>query len=144
MYHVESKRFNAELKRLPKMMKWIQTRLARCGFESAETKKIELAVEEALVNIVHYAYGDARGEIEIDFEGDQGNLTLVIRDWGIPFNPLEHKSEIHSSASLEERKIGGLGIGLIFNLMDDVHYQRKGSCNYLTLVRRLQSDRSIV
>lgn len=95
--------------------------------------KINLVLEELFTNIVSYGYeDDSEHEIQFNITHDNGHLTIQIEDDGIPFNPAE-ASDPDLECTLEERKIGGLGIHLIKNLMDDVVYQRCGDKNVLIL-----------
>lgn len=104
------------------------------GMEPAALSAVELALEEALVNIASYAYPQAAGEAEVSctFEGDR--LVLEIMDWGVAFDP-SAAANPEGSGSLEERQIGGLGIHLMKRAMDEVRYRRDHGCNHLTLVK---------
>lgn len=86
--------------------------------------KIHLSVEEAVENVVDYAYEGGMGWLEAGTELDTSGLTLtiLIKDAGVPFNPLE-KEDPDITASAEERKIGGLGIFLCKQMMDEVSYR---------------------
>jgi anti-sigma regulatory factor (Ser/Thr protein kinase) len=93
--------------------------------------------DELLGNIINYAYTDEQEhtiEVRVEFFGDR--LTVTIEDDGIPFNPLE-KDTPDTELPLEERKIGGLGIHLVRNMMDKVSYQRRITKNRLTLVKNI-------
>lgn len=100
--------------------------------------KIRLSVEEAVENVVDYAYEDGIGWLEAGTEYDPEGLllTIVLRDAGIPFNPLD-KDDPDISASAEERKIGGLGIFLCKQMMDSIAYKYENGCNVLTMSKKL-------
>lgn len=100
--------------------------------------KIRLSIEEAVENVVRYAYEDGIGWLEVGAEYDPEGLILVItlKDAGVPFNPLE-KADPDVTASAEERKIGGLGIFLCKKLMDDISYKYEDGCNILTMKKKL-------
>lgn len=100
--------------------------------------KIRLAVEEAVVNVVDYAYQDGEGwlEAETAINAEGSVLSLIIRDAGVPFNPLE-KADPDLSLSAEERGIGGLGIFLCKQLMDNVSYVYQDGCNVLTMTKHI-------
>ncbi len=100
--------------------------------------KIRLAVEEAVTNVVDYAYQDGQGwlEAETAVSADGSTLSLVIRDAGVPFNPLE-KADPNLTLSAEERAIGGLGIFLCKQLMDKVSYAYQNGCNVLTMTKHM-------
>lgn len=94
---------------------------------------INLAVEEAVSNIIYYAFNDkVRHEIGISFSLENNRLTISIIDDGLPFNPLE-KDHPDITLTAEDRPVGGLGIYLILNIMDEVTYERLDNRNILTL-----------
>lgn len=97
---------------------------------------INLALEEALSNVIFYAYEKgSENEISIDFGLKGGELTIVISDAGNPYDPTQ-KEDPDINLSADERPIGGLGIFLIKQIMNEVSYQRVGDRNQLTLVKR--------
>lgn len=98
---------------------------------------INLVLEEALSNVIFYAFDKQGGEeIEIVFLFDEKQLKIVISDGGKAFDPtLEVDPDI--SLGVEERPVGGLGIYLIRKLMDEVSYSRVEEKNVLSLVKRL-------
>ena len=98
--------------------------------------KLRLAVEEAVENIVNYAYADGAGYLEAETHVKDGVLSIVLRDAGVPFNPLE-KEDPDITLSAEDRPIGGLGIFLCKRLMDSVEYEFSNGCNKLTIRKRI-------
>ena len=96
--------------------------------------KIRLSIEEAVENVVRYAYEGGMGWIEVGTELDPAGvmLTIVLRDAGVPFNPLD-KADPDITLSAEERQIGGLGIFLCKQLMDHIEYKYEDGCNVLTM-----------
>ena len=100
--------------------------------------KIRLSIEEAVENVVRYAYDGGRGWIEVGTELDAEGvmLTILLRDAGVPFNPLEIPDP-DITLSAEERKIGGLGIFLCKKLMDHIEYKYEDGCNVLTMYKRV-------
>ena len=100
--------------------------------------QIDLAVEEIFVNIAHYS-GSEEAEIVLDYHigGDgSGVLTVIFKDGGKPFNPLE-RADPDLTLSAEERSIGGLGIHLIRRYMDSINYERIDNKNILTLRKKI-------
>ena len=93
--------------------------------------KIRLSVEEAVENVVRYAYQGGIGWLEAGTE-----LTIVLRDAGTPFNPLE-REDPDVTAAAEDRDIGGLGIFLCKQMMDSIEYRYEEGCNILTMKKRL-------
>ena len=95
-------------------------------------------MEELGINILtHGGKGkERRPEIEIVLTSEDHALTIEVLDDGHPFDPLQDSPNPDLTATIEGRPIGGLGIHLVRNLMDDLHYQRDAGKNRLTLVAR--------
>jgi serine/threonine-protein kinase RsbW len=93
------------------------------GFSDKEVYSIQLAADEAASNIIEHAYvGVTDGELEIACGMENGLLTIVLRDYGRPFDPGSVRPP-DLKASLSERQVGGLGIYLMRKLMDEVRYE---------------------
>jgi len=102
--------------------------------------KLKLIFDELLNNVISYAYrDDAEHDIETRVELTGKRLTVTISDDGVPFNPLSLATP-DTNLSLEEREIGGLGIHLVRNLVDDVSYQRRIDKNVMTMTMHLEKD----
>lgn len=98
---------------------------------------IHLAVEEAVSNIILYAFPNTDNhKITISVTLENKKLTIIIIDDGIPFNPLK-KEQPDITLPADERNVGGLGIFLILNIMDEVTYDRKNNQNILTLYKKI-------
>jgi serine/threonine-protein kinase RsbW len=107
------------------------------GFEQEKISKMELATEEALVNIFRYAYPKVPGDVEMicKLEGDR--CTIEIIDSGIPFD-VTAMPDPKVADGIHEREPGGLGIFLMQKVMDEVRYRRENDRNILTLI--IQKD----
>jgi serine/threonine-protein kinase RsbW len=101
------------------------------------TMKINLVIEEAVSNIIFYAFKDkGKHKIRISVSLDANNLEIVLKDEGVPFNPLlQQKPDIDLPA--EERPVGGLGIFLMAQVMDDMHYTSDKNQNVLMLKKSI-------
>lgn len=112
------------------------------GLDIPLTFNLQLALDEALTNVVNYAYGDQKDmPIEVNADvvenGKQRQIVIDIIDHGVPFNPIEEAPEVDTSLSAEERQIGGLGIFLIRQTMDDLRYSRRNDTNVFTLIKNI-------
>jgi serine/threonine-protein kinase RsbW len=126
---------SAELRNLELMTRFVRNGAEEYGFGSKDMNRIQLAAEEVLVNIISYAYPDKNGDLQITYDIEEGKgLVMRVIDWGIPFDPLL-VPEPDIEAPIEDRKIGGLGIFIIRNIMDEVSYNREGDRNILTLIK---------
>lgn len=101
--------------------------------------KIILAVDEAVTNIIEYAYGaTSRGKIEIETEVNDERFTIFIRDYGKPFNPIDIPDfDVQEHVKMGKKK--GLGIFLMRRVMDEVRYNYKnGIKNELILIKYIK------
>lgn len=136
-----NKIFAAHLDNLYEMLLFIRSQAESIGFDEIEISKIELACEEALVNIISYGYPTMTGEIQVHCAPHKKKgLKIVITDNGIPFNPLSNAKKFDENTSLEARSIGGYGVFFIMKIMDEVEYKRVDNNNILTMVKNQQSD----
>ncbi len=132
------KTFQASIDQLHAMLQWIREQLSPMNFDSKTLHKIELSSEEALVNIVVHAYQDRPETIEIEVKTDpHSHAEIIIKDKGPPFDPLQQES-VDTTSPLEKRSLGGLGIHLMRQYMDDIHYRREANVNVLTLIKKRQ------
>ena len=127
---------SAKLENLGAMLDLIRNGAEQQGFSKKDVNKILVAAEEALVNVISHAYPDGAGNVEIKCEaGGAEGLVIEIMDWGIPFDPLSLPTP-DTNAPAEKRNIGGLGVHIMRNIMDEVSYKREENRNVLTLVKR--------
>ncbi|MCR5851232.1 MAG: ATP-binding protein [Bacteroidaceae bacterium] len=104
--------------------------------EKSLARQIRLAVEEAVVNVIEYAYpAGVEGNVEVRMQTDGRRLRVVIVDSGVPFDPTQ-KEGIDTSLTAEERQVGGLGIHLLREIMDSVNYEYINGRNTLTLIKK--------
>ncbi len=127
----------ARLENLEMVYKFINQELAHVKYHPSKKLELELALEEAYVNIVRYAYRDD-GKIQIKSQLKENPLQITIQfmDQGIPYNPLENKDP-ELSLKTDDKKIGGWGIYLIKKFMDQAEYAYEKGCNILTLQKTL-------
>ncbi len=104
---------------------------------STTTMQINLALEEAVVNVMNYAYPTGlEGDVTVEAKANTEQLTFTITDSGQPFDPTV-RGEVDITLPAEERAIGGLGIHLIRRYMDSINYERHEGHNILTLRKKL-------
>ncbi len=131
---------NNDIEETAKLFPFIEEVGTALHIDEATLSSVNLAIEEALVNSVLYAYPKGtKGEVELtaEWEEEPKELVFTLKDQGIPFNPLEAK-EADTTLGLEERPIGGLGIFLVRTLMSEVAYQRTSDgYNLLTMTKVL-------
>ena len=129
-----------DIETIPQLNEFIDTVAEEIGLDMSLTMSLNLAIEEAVVNVMEYAYLEGeQGNVDIEVSADDRWLTFIISDNGIPFDPTTQK-DADTTLSAEERPIGGLGIFLVRQLMDSINYQRKDGKNILTLSKKMESQ----
>jgi anti-sigma regulatory factor (Ser/Thr protein kinase) len=123
----ESKKFIATLDSLTPIREFLINIGESVGLDKKKSYKLCLAVDEIATNIINYGYtkaGIENGEIEIITFTDKKRLNVILEDKAIPFNPLIFMtpSQEDLSVPLEERPIGGLGIMLARDSVDEFNY----------------------
>lgn len=128
----------AVVEKLPEVKTLIERGLRGTGCSNGTLKQIHVAAEEVFVNIALYAYAPGTGTAVIRMELTEAPLTAVITftDRGIPYNPLENEDP-EITLSVNQRKIGGLGIFLTKATMDSVEYARRDGQNILTIRKEI-------
>ena len=120
-----------------KFSAFMKSVLEKLNIEKSLASQLRLAVEEAVVNVIDYAYPSGiEGDIEIHIMSDGGTLKTIIIDSGVAFDPTA-KEKADTSLSAEDRQIGGLGILLVRELMDAINYERENGKNILTLIKTI-------
>ena len=134
---------------VPQLAEFIDGVCEALHFDASQTMEMNLAVEEAVVNVMNYAYPSGTvGDVQIDAEANEERLKFTITDYGTPFDPTNF-AQADTTLSAEDRPIGGLGIFMIRQYMDSINYERvKGQAgdtsaakrgkNVLTLRKRLK------
>lgn len=129
-----------DVQEVPVMTDFVEKTAEQANLDPSVTMSLTLAIEEAVANIMKYAYPEGEvGPIEINATINDGSLSFTIKDSGTPFDPTQvKKADITLSA--EEREIGGLGIHLIRNIMDTVEYHHTTNQNILTLTKNIDNN----
>jgi anti-anti-sigma factor len=126
-----------DMEQLSLLHKFMEESLPDIRPDSALFMNLKLAMEEAVVNIILYAYpGEKDKEITVCLKRAANRLTVVITDCGLAFDPTA-KKEPDLSLPLDERPVGGLGTFLLKRLMTNVSYLRAGNKNILTMIKEL-------
>jgi sigma-B regulation protein RsbU (phosphoserine phosphatase) len=125
---------DATLEHLDEVIAFTQRSIAQTPLSRKSKNLISIAVEEIFVNVAMYAYAPARGPIEMFISPDEG-VTIMFRDGGMPYNPLERENP-NIDMPAEERKIGGLGIFIVKDIMNEVVYRYENGNNVLTIHKK--------
>jgi len=129
-----------DIETIPDLNTFIDTTAEEIGLDMSLTMSLNLAIEEAVVNVMEYAYPKGeKGNVNIEILVQNEWLTFIISDSGIAFDPTT-KENADTSLPAEDRPIGGLGIFLVRQLMDQISYKRIDNKNVLTLRKKLESN----
>ena len=125
---------------VPVLAEFVDGLCEELGIDVLTAMQLNLAMEEAVVNVMDYAYpAETEGEVVVDAMAENGLLQFTITDHGTPFDPTS-KAEVDTTLPAEERSIGGLGIHLIRKIMDEISYERAGDNNVLTLKKKINNN----
>ena len=126
----------AELERVAVFVKEVSQLLS---LDSETTMNLNLALEEVVSNVILYAYPQKMGEnIIIKASSDDNILVFTITDKGDEFDPTKVE-DADITLAAEDREIGGLGIFIVKNIMNEVTYHRLDGKNILTLKKNIHN-----
>ena len=126
-----------DIDEVPQLATFVDQVCEALGFDMSTTMSLNLALEEAVVNVMSYAYpSETMGSVNIEAIANERLLKFIISDWGTPFDPTAEK-EVDTTLSAEDRPIGGLGIHLVRQIMDSINYERTDGMNVLTLCKKI-------
>ena len=127
----------ADLKEIERVNTGFQAFATEQNVAAAAIQKVCVVFDELLNNIISYGFDDdANHEITVEVLVHRDRLLIEVSDDGIPFNPFDRVGP-DITLSLEEREIGGLGVFLVTEMMDDCHYQRHSNKNSVTMTLKL-------
>jgi len=123
----------ASLESLDEIRRYVTTMAQDAGLSKSATYRLHLAVDEIATNIVTYGYERAglSGDITVSGTVTEQAVTITVRDAAAAFDPRSHElpDEDDLAVPLDEREIGGLGIFLAVNGVDQFSYERDGDHN---------------
>jgi serine/threonine-protein kinase RsbW len=120
---------------LPQVLDFVEESAEDAGVDPDFRFDLQLAAEEACTNVIEHAYGGQGGEIEVCFETNESDVIITIRDHGQSFDPAQVPGP-DLKLPLDQRVIGGLGLHLMQQLMDDVQFTFAEDRNTLVMVKR--------
>ena len=123
-----------DIEQIPTLAEWVDS----LELPQDMNMTINLAIEEAVSNVMLYAYPENEsGQVLVEADKSPDMVVFTITDSGKPFDPTA-QAQPDISLSVEERPIGGLGIHLVRQIMDEIKYERKDNNNILTLIKKIQ------
>jgi anti-sigma regulatory factor (Ser/Thr protein kinase) len=125
----------ADMSGLKEILDGIAILLEEQGFPLELISDVQLATDEAVVNAIIHGYAGKEGEVRVIAEADDREVVVIVEDRAPAFDPVTFVSR-DVSLDGDDRPIGGLGLILIRNVMDEVGYRRQDGKNILTMAKR--------
>lgn len=127
--------FPGEYESLEKIAAVVREAALNIGLDECVIYKIETSVDEACSNIIEHAYGGENiGNIELTCESQLDRLTIVLKDYGRPFNP-DKVPKPDLSKPLSKRQDHGLGLFIMSKWMDKISFEAQDGVNTITMVK---------
>ena len=128
-----------DIKEVTKLIAFVEDVCETVQMDETTTMQMKIAIEEAVVNVINYAYPvGMRGDVTIEAASNDVRLKFTIIDSGKPFDPTVHAA-VDTKLSAKDRRIGGLGIHIVRQMMDSMNYERVGKLNVLTLRKKINN-----
>lgn len=108
---------------------------AESGWPADLLFHVQLVLDELATNVINHGYGASGHHFQIMIESKPQSVRIEVVDEARPFDPLKDAPQPTTDTSLEERKVGGLGVHIAKQLMDELEYRRENGKNRLTLVK---------
>ena len=126
-----------DIRQIPQLADFVETIAQEINLDQAMAMTLNLALEEAVTNVIMYAYPKgSQGLVDLEAIVRKDSLKFILSDSGSPFDPTA-APEADISLDVEERPIGGLGIYMVMNIMDKVEYRRENNRNILTMTKKI-------
>ncbi len=131
----------ATIKNIGMVTEFVDRQLEQAGCPAKAQSQIDVAIDELFGNIARYAYPDREGTatIRVETVDDPLEVRITLIDRGIPYDPLSQESP-DTTLSAEDREVGGLGIFLVKNIMDDLSYMYRENCNIVQITKKLEPE----
>lgn len=122
---------------LREILAFVDGACARLGVSGSDAFDVRLAVEEVCTNVIEHGYDGADpGPLGLSLRGDAESVVITVADRGVPFDP-DNAQQPDLESGWEERPLGGVGLHLVRQVMDEVRYETSADgMNSTTLVKR--------
>lgn len=131
----------ADISDIEKMAAFLDEELEKINCPIKVRHQLDIALDEIASNIINYGYKDKKGPLTVSFEYRKARNAVYLKfiDEGVPYNPINN-TDPDLSVSLDERKVGGVGIYIVKKTMDDMRYKYEGGKNILTLTKYIKGE----
>lgn len=133
----------AKTENLDQVLAFVVGKLEELNCPIKAQMQIEIAVEELFVNIANYAYNPEVGPatVRVDVLDEPLSVVITFIDNGVPYDPLA-KEDPDVEQTARNRQIGGLGIYMVKQSMDDINYEYKDGKNILSIKKKINEDQA--
>ena len=131
-------RLTNDLDEVSLLAEFVEELCADLDLSAETTMNINLALEEAIANVIMYAYPSGeKHDMLLRVTSTQSQLVFLLTDNGVSFDPTKIE-DVNIMLPIEERPVGGLGIFLIRSIMNEVSYQRLDGENHLIMKKNIE------
>ena len=131
------KKFKKDLNSLDGIFKFINEFSAKTGVDESVVFTINLVIEELFTNMVKYTYENS-DEILLQLKKNAEDLIIHLTDFDVDPFDITKTAEVDTKQSLEERRVGGLGIHLVKQMIDKIEYEYKDRQSKIILIKHLE------
>ena len=132
------KKFKRALSSLDEIYKFINKFSSKTDLDESIVFTINLVVEELFTNMVKYA-SETTNEILLELKKDEDDLVIHLTDFDVEPFDITKTAEVDTKQLLEERRVGGLGIHLVKEMMDKIEYEYKDRQSKIILIKHLEN-----
>ena len=131
------KKFTRNIETLDEVFSFVEQSCGSFHIDAALLFSINFVVEELFTNIVKYNKSGSQSDIMLSFEKKDGQLFIKLTDYDVDPFDVTQVADVDTSQSLEERKVGGLGVHLVRMMVDDIQYTYSNRESTITLIKNL-------
>ncbi|TDI87345.1 MAG: ATP-binding protein [Caldithrix sp.] len=132
------KKFKRDLSSLGDIFEFIDEFSVKTGLDESVVFTMNLVVEELFTNMVKYTSGNTN-KILLELKKEENNLIIHLTDFDVDPFDITETAEVDTKQSLEERRVGGLGIHLVKEMMDKIEYEYKDRQSKIILIKHLEN-----
>ena len=132
------KKFKRNLSSLDDIFEFIDEFSVKTGLDESVVFTMSLVVEELFTNMVKYTSGNTN-KILLELKKEENNLIIHLTDFDVDPFDITETAEVDTKQSLEERRVGGLGIHLVKEMMDKIEYEYKDRQSKIILIKHLEN-----
>ena len=132
------KKFKRDVSSLDDIFRFIDEFSVKTGLDESVVFTINLVVEELFTNMVKYS-SENINEILLELKKDENDLIIHLTDFDVDPFDINKTAEVDTKQSLKERRVGGLGIHLVKQMIDKIEYEYKDRQSKIILIKHLEN-----